>query len=499
MKDYVRFDGWVLESGEIIFSDINPISGMEQNSFFFQQCAQIGMSHRDALRYIIKTVADKNGIDFNHIQSNDQTTKERMPVLFGGNTAERQVSLMSGTNVWLKLRDSEKYEPQPYFLDAKKNVWELPYEIALYHTTEEIESLCANAPKREDQLKEYRNEIREKLDLNNSCSSISSYLPKKHSLDQFIDSTSKLFIALHGGFGEGGELQSLLRERDVAYTASGPNGSRIGMDKVKTGEAIKDLESQGIHSAKKQSINIKDSNHNYDELWSSLTEDLNAERAGGTIIVKPQDDGCSAGIARLGSAEDLKNYTECVLSGKPRIPAGTLSLEKEAIELSLDIPSRLLFEEFIVTDDISIKGNDLVWENKTGLVEVTVGVIGKKGEMKAMSPSITVASGNILSLEEKFQGGTGVNITPPPAEYVPTEVTEKAKERIALVANTIGLRGFARIDAFLDIKTGEVIIIEANTIPGMTPSTVIYHQALDEPTPMYPQDFLEAVLEFSDR
>ena len=165
-------------------------------------------------------------------------------------------------------------------------------------------------------------------------------------------------------------MQSLLRERDVAYTASGPNGSRIGMDKVKTAEAIKDLESQGIHSAKKQSINIKDSNHNYDELWSSLTENLNAKRAGGTIIVKPQDDGCSAGIARLGSAEDLKNYTECVLSGKPRIPAGTLSLEKEAIELSLDIPSRLLFEEFIVTDDISIKGNDLVWENKTGLVEV---------------------------------------------------------------------------------------------------------------------------------
>jgi hypothetical protein len=52
-------------------------------------------------------------------------------------------------------------------------------------------------------------------------------------------------------------------------------------------------------------------------------------------------------------------------------------------------------------------------------VEVTVGVVGPKGRVVALDPSLTVvASGEILSLEEKFQGGTGVNITPLPPSII---------------------------------------------------------------------------------
>lgn len=50
------------------------------------------------------------------------------------------------------------------------------------------------------------------------------------------------------------------------------------------------------------------------------------------------------------------------------------------------------------------------------------------------------------------------------------------RKRIEIVANTLGVEGFARIDAFVHADTGEVIIIEANTVPGMTPSTVLIHQ-----------------------
>jgi D-alanine-D-alanine ligase-like ATP-grasp enzyme len=46
-----------------------------------------------------------------------------------------------------------------------------------------------------------------------------------------------------------------------------------------------------------------------------------------------------------------------------------------------------------------------------------------------------------------------------------------------VVAETLGIEGFARIDAFMHADTGEIIVIEANTVPGMTPSTVLYHQA----------------------
>jgi hypothetical protein len=57
--------------------------------------------------------------------------------------------------------------------------------------------------------------------------------------------------------------------------------------------------------------------------------------------------------------------------------------------------------------------------------------MGLKGAMRALSPSVTLrASGAILSLEEKFQGGTGVNLTPAPPEMVPLEVQQATKRRI---------------------------------------------------------------------
>ena len=51
-----------------------------------------------------------------------------------------------------------------------------------------------------------------------------------------------------------------------------------------------------------------------------------------------------------------------------------------------------------------------------------------------------------------------------------------------------------RIDAFAHTKTGEILVIEVNTLPGLTPSTVLYHQALAEDPPMYPRELLETLI-----
>ncbi|KAL6002921.1 hypothetical protein ACLOJK_023143 [Asimina triloba] len=141
-------------------------------------------------------------------------------------------------------------------------------------------------------------------------------------------------------------------------------------------------------------------------------------------------------------------------------------------------------------------------------VEVTVGVIGKRGAMHSLSPSITVKeSSDILSLEEKFQesfdtvligfaGGTGINLTPPPTAIIGStehgknmnrflkslqcrsEALQRCKERIELIANSLELEGFSRIDAFVNVDSGELLVIEVNTVPGMTPSTVLIHQVM---------------------
>lgn len=53
MRDFARLDGWVMNDGRILFTDMNPISGMEQNSFIFQQTSRMGMTHQEALGYVI--------------------------------------------------------------------------------------------------------------------------------------------------------------------------------------------------------------------------------------------------------------------------------------------------------------------------------------------------------------------------------------------------------------------------------------------------------------
>lgn len=90
------------------------------------------------------------------------------------------------------------------------------------------------------------------------------------------------------------------------------------------------------------------------------------------------------------------------------------------------MPEKVLFENFIETDDVIItsprnartgalaedtNSGGLSWVGKSRWLEVTVGVLGKKGEMYALNPSITVKeNGAILSLEEKFQGSLSSSI-----------------------------------------------------------------------------------------
>src|SRR3989338_4898001 len=80
MSDFARFDGFLLGNENIWFSDFNPISGMEQNSFLFQQASRLGMSHSDLLRYVVKNSCKKQKIIFPE-SSNEMKTGKLVSVI----------------------------------------------------------------------------------------------------------------------------------------------------------------------------------------------------------------------------------------------------------------------------------------------------------------------------------------------------------------------------------------------------------------------------------
>jgi D-alanine-D-alanine ligase-like ATP-grasp enzyme len=129
-----------------------------------------------------------------------------------------------------------------------------------------------------------------------------------------------------------------------------------------------------------------------------------------------------------------------------------------------------------------------------GWIELTIGVLEQGGIYHALSPSLTVAEGHILSLEEKFQGGTGINITPPPQDITPQSGIRAMKKAAEQAAQTLGIQNYARLDIFYNTSTTQTILIEANSLPALTPSTVIYHQALAEDPPLTPTAFLETLI-----
>jgi len=493
MNDFARFDGWVLPNGEIIFPDFNTISGMEQNSFLFQQASQLGMSHRDMLLYVVKNSCLRQGISFPEITKKE---KERKPVsvIFGGHTSERQVSLMSGTNVWLKLRKSKIYKPKPYLLDFENNVWELPYALILNHTVEEIIANAKDAKNSRKRVQNMIDSIRTELMLEKSNATEPFFLPKKISLEDFARKLKFVFLGLHGGDGENGKIQKFLADKKIKFNGSGEKTSKLCMDKWKTGEFIRKIKIPEIDIAPQKVVFLEDINlDKIETLWHKLKTELLSK----TIIIKPKDDGCSTGVAHLYRADDLKKYLEFLNGGKLFIPSGVLKNQNSIIEMPNTKIKEILFEKFIETDSIKIKRNKLKYKRLSGWVEVTIGVLEKNKKMHAFNLSITIAEGEVLSLEEKFQGGTGVNLTPPPKEIIKPKAVVRARQLAEKLVEKMGIKDYARIDAFMNIKTGTLSVIEVNTLPGLTPSTVFYHQALAENPPIFPRELLEKIIKNS--
>ncbi len=115
-------------------------------------------------------------------------------------------------------------------------------------------------------------------------------------------------------------------------------------------------------------------------------------------------------------------------------------------------------------------------------------------------PSETLREGEVLSLEEKFLAGEGQNITPARYSKNPMEnrmIGEVIKKELNRAAKILNIEGYARIDAFVKITNDnkvEVIFIEVNSLPGMTPATCIFHQAAINH--YKPFEFIEKIMEY---
>jgi UDP-N-acetylmuramate--alanine ligase len=498
---YARIDGFITADGKIFLNDPNTTSGMMPSSFFFHQAAEIGLNPSQFLTYIIRTSLkqrSKKGLYGNKYlvllrkidnminEGSGSGNKKRVAVLLGGYSSERHISVESGRNVYEKLSSSIKYEPVPVFVTGNENnhlLYRIPVNLLLKDNADDIRDKMDNFsvhPVVSHIIKEAAS-ITEKYSSPENLAS-----PKLLTYEDLAENFDAVFIALHGRPGEDGAVQSHLDRLALPYNGSEVESSRITINKYETNEILRN---NGFLVAEHLLVGKQEWRESKEGAINKILSKIEFP-----FIAKPVDDGCSSAVKKIKNKEELIAFAELIFRDTEEFLTEHAKVLNIKPKEEFPMKDTILFEELI-----SKKG-------AKHFLEITGGMLSKineKGELvfEIFEASEALSEGEVLSLEEKFLAGQGQNITPARYAHEPLErqiISDYVKNQLEAAAKVLNVSGYCRIDAFVriyDVNKVEVIFIEVNSLPGMTPATCIFHQAAING--YKPYDFIDNILEFS--
>lgn len=501
---YARIDGFLSRDGKIFLNDPNTTSGMMPSSFFFHQAAEIGLNPSQFLTFIIRTslskriIQSKGNVTYKNLLShlddsilkdkNALGHKTRVAVVLGGYSSERHISVESGRNVFEKLSSSEKYAPFPVFLtgdNSAHQLYHIPINLLLKDNADDIKEKAENF-KVHAVIQKI---MKECADITNKYAAINTTLsPELLSYDVLKQKADEVFIALHGRPGEDGAIQQKLDAIGLPYNGSSKESSSITIDKYRTNEILR---TNGFLVAEHILISKDDWAKDKNKFAEILQNKIKYP-----FIAKPVDDGCSSAVKKIKTLAEFEAF--CTLLFRTSEDFDSTAANTLHIKPKEEFPQKqvVLVEELISKKDaehfLEITGGMLTRYNKNGELEYEV-----------FEASEALADGEILSLEEKFLAGQGQNITP--ARYATSapdrqKVSDQVKAALGGAAKVLGVTGYCRIDAFVRVFKdcrAEIIFIEVNSLPGMTPATCIFHQAAINK--YKPYEFIDKILDFGKK
>lgn len=313
--------------------------------------------------------------------------KKNVSILCGGPSCEYDVSLDTARSFLANL-DMDKYTPYIFYISKSKKA--LLYQSnTLYISPDE-------------NLKPLEKEI---LKLKDMYSNL---------------------LALHGEFGEDGEIQSILESLNIQFTGSDSVSSQLCMDKYKSAMIVK------------ENLLDKDLVIPYQKLFT-LEEIITSYQFTENICIKPNNKGSSVGVHLVHSKKELEN---------------ALNLLKQDFPLN----TQFLIQSLLVYD-----------------IEVSCGCLEKRnGEFIPLPPiEIIPKSSSFFDYKAKYTKGCSLEITPP--EHISKELSEKISKLTIELHRVLGCRLYSRSD-FL-IKENTIYYLETNTLPGMTTTSLLPQEA----------------------
>jgi len=226
----------------------------------------------------------------------------------------------------------------------------------------------------------------------------------------------RVFIALHGKGGEDGVIQGALETMEIPYTGSGVTGSAIGMDKWRSKLIWRTLELPVIPA---ESIKA-------DSSLSIETASRLFEKLGSTLMVKPSAEGSSIGMTKAQTVEQL-------IAG---------------FKAAARFGGNVLIEQWI--------------EGKEFSVSILNG--------KALPAIYIKPAREFYDYDAKYkESGTQY--------FCPTDLTDDEEQHLANMSleafDSIDCSGWGRVDFIHDNDSGKFYLLEVNTVPGMTKSSLV--------------------------
>jgi D-alanine-D-alanine ligase len=244
------------------------------------------------------------------------------------------------------------------------------------------------------------------------------YDPKTDLPELVADAASidAALIILHGPYGEDGTVQGLLDLLDIPYQGSGVLGSAIGMNKLVSKQLYKNAGIPVAPDMTFKSIDMIETRAVVDQL-------------GMPLVIKPVTSGSSIGLSIVKSEDGLN----------------------DALEKAFAEDHEVMIESYI-------KG-----------IELTGGVIGNE-ELQAL-PIVEIIPGeefDFFDYAAKYTPGATEEICP---ARIDEATTQKAQSYAKMAHRALCCKGYSRTDMIL--ADGELYVLETNTIPGMTPTSLL--------------------------
>ena len=223
------------------------------------------------------------------------------------------------------------------------------------------------------------------------------------------------FLCMHGKMGEDGTLQGFLEMIGLPYIGSGVWSSALAMDKAKSKLFY---ENAGIQTPVSVTLYSPD-DMSVEDILSTVGE---------SCVVKPATEGSALGVYIVKGADEVK----------------------DAIEKAFELDSEVLVETFV-------KGTEL-----------TIAVLGNE-QLEALPVIQIVPRNEFYDFESKYAPGGSQHLCPAPLN---AEASEKVQEMAKAAHRVLGCSGISRSDFIMD-ENGEFWILETNTLPGMTETSLL--------------------------